>query len=425
MSTEIKSPTFPESVIDGTIANWIKQEGDTVSQDEVIAEIETDKVVLEVVAPFDGELKKIVKNAGDTVTSAEVIAEFERGDASSKDVDASDETTKSTQNEVNEVQSEKPLQEAPEENIPEETLEPESEPEPISETSKAKAGPAAKRLMSEESIDPKDVKPTGKGGRITKADVIAHMNPDGEVTPATDVSELQSSGEEERVPMSRLRSTIAKRLVKVKQETAMLTTFNEVDMQPIKDLRAKYGEEFFAEHGTKLGFMGFFVSAAVQALRKFPIVNASIDNEDIVYHAFQDIGVAVSTDRGLVVPVVRDAGNLSIADIELKITEYSEKAREGKLSIEEMQGGTFTISNGGIFGSLLSTPILNAPQTAILGMHKIQDRPIALNGEVVIRPMMYLAMSYDHRLLDGKEAVTFLVAIKEMLESPERLLLNL
>ena len=425
MSTEIKSPTFPESVIDGTIANWIKQEGDTVSQDEVIAEIETDKVVLEVVAPFDGELKKIVKNAGDTVTSAEVIAEFEREDASSKDVDASDETTKSTQNEVNEVQSEKPLQEAPEENIPEETLEPESEPEPISETSKAKAGPAAKRLMSEESIDPKDVKPTGKGGRITKADVIAHMNPDGEVTPATVDSELQSSGEEERVPMSRLRSTIAKRLVKVKQETAMLTTFNEVDMQPIKDLRAKYGEEFFAEHGTKLGFMGFFVSAAVQALRKFPIVNASIDNEDIVYHAFQDIGVAVSTDRGLVVPVVRDAGNLSIADIELKITEYSEKAREGKLSIEEMQGGTFTISNGGIFGSLLSTPILNAPQTAILGMHKIQDRPIALNGEIVIRPMMYLAMSYDHRLLDGKEAVTFLVAIKEMLESPERLLLNL
>lgn len=423
MSTEIKSPTFPESVIDGTIANWIKQEGDTVSQDEVIAEIETDKVVLEVVAPFDGELKKIVKNAGDTVTSAEVIAEFERGDASSKDVDASDETTKSTQNEVNEVQSEKPLQEAPEENIPEQTLEP--EPEPISETSKAKAGPAAKRLMSEESIDPKDVKPTGKGGRITKADVIAHMNPDGEVTPATVDSELQSSGEEERVPMSRLRSTIAKRLVKVKQETAMLTTFNEVDMQPIKDLRAKYGEEFFAEHGTKLGFMGFFVSAAVQALRKFPIVNASIDNQDIVYHAFQDIGVAVSTDRGLVVPVVRDAGNLSIADIELKITEYSEKAREGKLSIEEMQGGTFTISNGGIFGSLLSTPILNAPQTAILGMHKIQDRPIALNGEVVIRPMMYLAMSYDHRLLDGKEAVTFLVAIKEMLESPERLLLNL
>jgi len=423
MSTEIKSPTFPESVIDGTIANWIKQEGDTVSQDEVIAEIETDKVVLEVVAPFDGELKKIVKNAGDTVTSAEVIAEFERGDASSKGVDASVETTKSAQNEVNEDQSETPIQEAPDENIPEETLEP--EPESITETSKAKAGPAAKRLMSEESIDPKDVKPTGKGGRITKADVIAHMNPDGEVTPATTDSELQSSGEEERVPMSRLRSTIAKRLVKVKQETAMLTTFNEVDMQPIKDLRAKYGEEFFAEHGTKLGFMGFFVSAAVQALRKFPIVNASIDNEDIVYHGFQDIGVAVSTDRGLVVPVVRDAGNLSIADIELKITEYSEKAREGKLSIEEMQGGTFTISNGGIFGSLLSTPILNAPQTAILGMHKIQDRPIALNGEVVIRPMMYLAMSYDHRLLDGKEAVTFLVAIKEMLESPERLLLNL
>jgi len=425
MSTEIKSPTFPESVIDGTIASWVKKEGDSVSQDEVIAEIETDKVVLEVVAPFDGELKKIVKNAGDTVTSAEVIAEFERGDASSDDVDTSEEATKSVQIEVSEDQSKSPnsLQEIPQEQITEEAIE--TEPESIPETSNVKAGPAAKRLMSEESIDPNDVKPTGKGGRITKADVIAHMNPDEESTPAPADSELQYSGEEERVPMSRLRTTIAKRLVKVKQETAMLTTFNEVDMQPIKDLREKYGEEFFAEHGTKLGFMGFFVSAAVQALRKFPIVNASIDNEDVVYHGFQDIGVAVSTDRGLVVPVVRDAGNLSIADIELKITEYSEKAREGKLSIEEMQGGTFTISNGGIFGSLLSTPILNAPQTAILGMHKIQDRPIALNGEVVIRPMMYLAMSYDHRLLDGKEAVTFLVAIKEMLESPERLLLNL
>ena len=425
MSTEIKSPTFPESVIDGTIASWVKKEGDSVSQDEVIAEIETDKVVLEVVAPFDGELKKIVKNAGDTVSSAEVIAEFERGDASSEDVNTSDKAAESAQSVVNEAQSESPNspKESPQENIPEETVD--QVPASVIETSKAKAGPAAKRLMSEESIDPNDVKPTGKGGRITKADVIAHMNPDEESIPAPADSELQYSGEEERVPMSRLRTTIAKRLVKVKQETAMLTTFNEVDMQPIKDLRAKYGEEFFAEHGTKLGFMGFFVSAAVQALRKFPIVNASIDNEDVVYHGFQDIGVAVSTDRGLVVPVVRDAGNLSIADIELKITEYSEKAREGKLSIEEMQGGTFTISNGGIFGSLLSTPILNAPQTAILGMHKIQDRPIALNGEVVIRPMMYLAMSYDHRLLDGKEAVTFLVAIKEMLESPERLLLNL
>ena len=425
MSTEIKSPTFPESVIDGTIASWVKKEGDAVSQDEVIAEIETDKVVLEVVAPFDGELKKIVKKAGDTVSSAEVIAEFERGDASSEDVDTSDKAAESAQSVVNEAQSESPnsTKESLQENIPEETVD--QVPASVIETSKAKAGPAAKRLMSEESIDPNDVKPTGKGGRITKADVIAHMNPDEESIPAPADSELQYSGEEERVPMSRLRTTIAKRLVKVKQETAMLTTFNEVDMQPIKDLRAKYGEEFFAEHGTKLGFMGFFVSAAVQALRKFPIVNASIDNEDVVYHGFQDIGVAVSTDRGLVVPVVRDAGNLSIADIELKITEYSEKAREGKLSIEEMQGGTFTISNGGIFGSLLSTPILNAPQTAILGMHKIQDRPIALNGEVVIRPMMYLAMSYDHRLLDGKEAVTFLVAIKEMLESPERLLLNL
>ena len=230
---------------------------------------------------------------------------------------------------------------------------------------------------------------------------------------------------QKRVPMSRLRSTIAKRLVSVKQDTAMLTTFNEVDMLPIKDLRSKYGEEFEKEHGVKLGFMGFFVVAAVQALKKFPMVNASIDKNDIVYHGFQDIGVAVSTERGLVVPIIKDADTKSLSEIDKSILEYSKKAKEGKLSIDEMQGGTFTISNGGVFGSLLSTPILNAPQTAILGMHAIQERPIAIAGEIVIRPMMYLAMSYDHRLLDGKEAVTFLVSIKEQLESPERLLLNL
>jgi len=244
---------------------------------------------------------------------------------------------------------------------------------------------------------------------------------------AVPVSAASSSTDrfEERVPMSRLRSTIANRLLSVKQETAMLTTFNEVDLKPIKDLRAKYGEEFFAEHGVKLGFMGFFVLAAVQALKKFPVVNASIDGSDIVYHGYQDVGVAVSTERGLVVPVIRDADSLRIPDVEKSILDYSDKAKNGKLSIAEMQGGTFTISNGGVFGSLLSTPILNAPQTAILGMHTIQDRPVAIDGEVVIRPMMYLALSYDHRLLDGKEAVAFLIAIKDQLESPEKLLLNL
>ena len=280
-------------------------------------------------------------------------------------------------------------------------------------------------MILEENLDSNDINPTGKDNRITKADVINHLNHDEEENSSTESSVSSGGRPEKRVPMSRLRSTIAKRLVSVKQETAMLTTFNEVDMLPIKDLRKKYGAEFENEHEVKLGFMGFFVMAAVQALKKFPVVNASIDGNDVVYHGFQDIGVAVSTERGLVVPVIKDADTKSLPEIEKSILEYSEKARNGKLSIEEMQGGTFTISNGGIFGSLLSTPILNAPQTAILGMHAIQDRPVAINGDITIRPMMYLAMSYDHRLLDGKEAVTFLVSIKEQLESPERLLLNL
>ena len=293
-------------------------------------------------------------------------------------------------------------------------------------TDNKKIAPAAKKIIAEESLNSNDINPTGKDNRITKADVINHLSTDHhEDENFIESSISKSDRPEKRVPMSRLRSTIAKRLVSVKQETAMLTTFNEVDMLPIKDLRAKYGAEFENEHGVKLGFMGFFVIAAVQALKKFPVVNASIDENDVVYHGFQDIGVAVSTERGLVVPVIKDADTKSLPEIEKSILEYSEKARNGKLSIEDMQGGTFTISNGGIFGSLLSTPILNAPQTAILGMHAIQDRPVAINGDITIRPMMYLAMSYDHRLLDGKEAVTFLVSIKEQLESPERLLLNL
>jgi 2-oxoglutarate dehydrogenase E2 component (dihydrolipoamide succinyltransferase) len=407
MTIEIKSPTFPESVADGTVANWLKKEGENVEQDEVIAEIETDKVVLEVVAPTNGVLTKIVKNEGDIVNSSEVIGVFiessEADDVESEDdVSPPDEVAKE---EAKVITTHK-----------------------ISAKSN-KLGPAAKKMISENNLDASDIKSSGKDNRVTKADVINHLDSSGgkneSATSETKVAQNIGNRPEKRVAMSRLRATIANRLVSVQQETAMLTTFNEVDMLPIKELRSKYGQEFEKQHGVKLGFMGFFVIAAVQALKKSPIVNASLDGTDVVYHGYQDIGVAVSTERGLVVPVIKDADTMSLPELEKSILGYSEKARDGKLSIDEMQGGTFTISNGGVFGSLLSTPILNAPQTAILGMHSIQDRPVARDGQVVIRPMMYLAMSYDHRLLDGKEAVRFLVSIKEQLESPERLLLNL
>ena len=398
MSIEIKAPTFPESVADGTIANWLKKEGENVSQDEVIAEIETDKVVLEVLAQSDGIISKIVKNEGETVISSEIIGEFEETNGTISEV--VEETIKEKKEEKMPVKAKKT-------------------------NHGKKIGPAAKKIIAENDINPDDISPTGKDKRITKADLVNHLSSDQEIDPQKPSLSSREGRPEKRVAMSRLRSTIAKRLVSVKQETAMLTTFNEVDMLPIKDLRSKYGEEFENQHGVKLGFMGFFVIAAVQALKKFPSVNASIDDNDIVYHGFQDIGVAVSTERGLVVPVIKDADSKSLSEIEQSILNYSDKAKKGKLSIEDMQGGTFTISNGGVFGSLLSTPILNAPQTAILGMHSIQERPVAINQEITIRPMMYLALSYDHRLLDGKEAVTFLVSIKEQLESPERLLLNL
>ena len=407
MTIEIKSPTFPESVADGTVANWLKKEGENVEQDEVIAEIETDKVVLEVVAPTNGVLTKIVKNEGDIVNSSEVIGVFiessEADDVKTEDdISPPDEVAKE---EAKVVTTQKIT------------------------TKSNKLGPAAKKMISENNLDASDIKSSGKDNRVTKADVINHLDSSGGkneiATSETKVAQNLGNRPEKRVAMSRLRTTIANRLVSVQQETAMLTTFNEVDMLPIKELRSKYGQEFEKQHGVKLGFMGFFVIAAVQALKKSPIVNASLDGTDVVYHGYQDIGVAVSTERGLVVPVIKDADTMSLPELEKSILGYSEKARDGKLSIDEMQGGTFTISNGGVFGSLLSTPILNAPQTAILGMHSIQDRPVARDGQVVIRPMMYLAMSYDHRLLDGKEAVRFLVSIKEQLESPERLLLNL
>ena len=403
MTIEIKSPTFPESVADGTVANWVKKEGESVDQDEIIAEIETDKVVLEVVAPSNGVLTKIIKHEGDIVNSAEIIGEFDETAVKIKEEKIS--------NEVN-------LQSSNAE---------EDDSKIKDHVNHKKSGPAAKKLIVENNLDSSLIQASGKNQRITKADVINHLESKSPAMESSDnASSISSSSRpEKRVPMSRLRNTIAKRLVSVQQETAMLTTFNEVDMLPIKELRAKYGQEFEKQHGIKLGFMGFFIIAAVQALKKFPIVNASIDGSDVIYHGYQDIGVAVSTERGLVVPIIKDADTKSLPELEKSILEYSEKARDSKLTIEEMQGGTFTISNGGVFGSLLSTPILNAPQTAILGMHSIQDRPVAINGEVVIRPMMYLAMSYDHRLLDGKEAVRFLVSIKEQLESPERLLLNL
>ena len=406
MTIEIKSPTFPESVADGTVANWLKKEGDSVAQDEILAEIETDKVVLEVVAPSNGVLTKIIKNEGDIVNSAEVIGKF----------DETSEVTNKQEKNLNKVEQVDKV------NIS--TIKDE-ESETKTEANTKKSGPAAKKLIVENNLDSSLIKASGKDQRITKADVINHLESSFEPSASDSLSINSSNRPEKRVPMSRLRNTIAQRLVSVQQETAMLTTFNEVDMLPIKELRSKYGQEFEKQHGVKLGFMGFFVVAAVQALKKFPVVNASIDGSDVVYHGYQDIGVAVSTERGLVVPVIKDADAKSLPELEKSILEYSEKARDSKLTIEEMQGGTFTISNGGVFGSLLSTPILNAPQTAILGMHSIQERPVAINGEVVIRPMMYLAMSYDHRLLDGKEAVRFLVSIKEQLESPERLLLNL
>ena len=398
MTTKIKSPTYPESVSDGTISNWVKKEGESVKQDELIAEIETDKIVLEVLSPIDGEISKIIKNEGDIVLSGELIAEVEKNHISTSVNESIKEDTKNLETNIS-TESKKSMGH----------------------------GPAIRRLLDEHKINPKDVVGTGKDGRLTKNDIKNYLSEleskkinESELTPVKD-----SSREEERVPMSRMRSTIAKRLLTVTQETAMLTTFNEVDMQPIKNLRNEYGEDFKQNHGLKLGFMGFFVAASIIALKKYPIANASIDGSDVVYHGYQDISVAVSTDKGLVVPVIRDADMMTLPEIEKIIIEFSSKAQEGKLSIEEMQGGTFTISNGGVFGSLLSTPILNAPQTAILGMHKIQDRPIVIDGKIEIRPMMYLALSYDHRLLDGKDAVSFLISIKEQLEKPERLLLNL
>lgn len=407
MAIEIKAPAFPESVADGEVASWHKGEGDSVTRDELIVEIETDKVVLEVLAPDDGVITKIHAQEGETVQSEQLLATFEAGAAAS--------------------------------------AEPAAKPEPAAVASPAPAadsasaellGPAARQLVEEHQLDPSKVTGTGKGGRITKEDILAYLNtPDAKPAAAqAKTSTLLVSGPvgpsservEKRVPMTRMRAKIAERLLEATQQTAMLTTFNEVNMAPVMALRSKYKAQFEKIHnGTRLGFMGFFVKAACEALKRFPSVNSSIDGSDVVYHGYQDIGVAVSTESGLVVPVLRDADFMSLADVEAAVSDLGLRARDKKLTIEDMTGGTFTVSNGGVYGSLLSTPILNPPQTGILGMHKIQDRPMAVNGEVVILPMMYLALSYDHRLIDGKTAVQFLVAIKDLIEDPARILLQL
>ncbi|MEJ2898165.1 2-oxoglutarate dehydrogenase complex dihydrolipoyllysine-residue succinyltransferase [Acinetobacter sp. NS-4] len=405
MATEIKAPVFPESVADGTIATWHKQPGEAVSRDEVICDIETDKVVLEVVAPADGTIASIIKNEGETVLSNEVIAQFEEGAVSG-----------AAQTQA--VQSEGQVEQA--------AAQTEAGAAPVVERSQPvqDQAPAVRKALAETGIAASDVAGTGRGGRITKEDVASHQAKPA-APAAAPLSVAVGERIEKRVPMTRLRKRVAERLLAATQSTAMLTTFNEVNMKPIMEMRAQYKDAFEKRHGARLGFMSFFVKAATEALKRYPAVNASIDGDDIVYHGFYDIGVAVSSERGLVVPVLRDTDRMNYAEVENGIRAYAAKARDGKLGIEDMTGGTFTITNGGTFGSLLSTPILNTPQTAILGMHKIQERPMAVNGQVEILPMMYLALSYDHRLIDGKEAVGFLVAIKELLEEPARLILDL
>lgn len=408
---EIKAPVFPESVQDGTIVEWHVAEGEAVSRDQLLAEVETDKVVLEIVAPDNGVITSIVKNVDDTVLSAEVVAIFEAGasagEASSKDGELSkDEADKGTTIDPASVAA--PVQPKDESTI--------------SEAEYKDQSPAVRKAAKETGVNPADVQGSGRGGRVTKSDMI---NPTLKADNGQVIATAAGQRIEKREPMTRLRKRIAERLLSATQETAMLTTFNEVNMKPLMDLRAKYKDRFEKRHGVKLGFMSLFVKAATEALKRFPAVNASIDGSDIIYHGYYDVGVAVSSDRGLVVPVLRDTDRMSMADVEAGIRDYATKARDGKLSIEEMTGGTFTITNGGVFGSLLSTPIINPPQTAILGMHAINERPMAVNGEVVILPMMYLALSYDHRLIDGKEAVQFLVTIKELIEDPSMLLLDL
>lgn len=396
MATEIRVPTMGESVTEATVGQWLKQVGEAVKADEPLVELETDKVAQEVLAPADGVLAEIVAPDGETVEVGALLANFEEGAAGEASA------------------------------APAEKAAPAAAPAPVEKSSEMPASPAAQKMMTEKSLGDGDVSGSGKRGQVLKEDVMNAETAEASSAPAAPAPSSSDEGpREERVKMTRLRQTIARRLKDAQNSAAMLTTFNEVDMTAVMEMRKKYKELFEKKHGVKLGFMGFFTRAICHALEEIPSVNAEIDGTDIIYKQFCHIGVAVGTDRGLVVPVVRNAERMSIADVEKEIGNLGRKARDGKLSMADMQGGTFTISNGGVYGSLMSTPILNAPQSGILGMHKIQPRPVALDGEIVIRPMMYLALSYDHRIVDGKEAVTFLVRVKESLEDPERLVLDL
>jgi 2-oxoglutarate dehydrogenase E2 component (dihydrolipoamide succinyltransferase) len=398
MKIEIKAPALPESVPDGTIATWHKEIGESVSRDELLVDIETDKVVIEVVSPTDGILEEVVKVSGETIISDEVIGRV----------------------------SEKPISTVKDSHIKQAVEQKVADAATIGEPL---LSPAARKLAEENEINPDSIVGSGKDGRVTKEDVLSYLSSERTST-SEDVNqklmEPISDRLEERVPMSRLRATVAKRMLQASQNTAMLTTFNEVNMAPIMNIRKRYKDEFEARHdGVRLGFMSFFVRASTEALKRFPAVNASLDGDDMVYHGYQDISVAIGSPRGLVAPVLRNTDHMGLAQIEKQIRDFGEKAKEGKLTIDEISGGTFTISNGGVFGSLLSTPIVNPPQTAVLGMHTIQERAVVINGEITACPMMYLALSYDHQMIDGKEAVQFLVAIKELLEDPTRLLLEI
>ncbi len=413
MTSEIKVPTLPESIADALIVTWHKKEGDPVRRDEVLVDIETDKVVMEVPAAEDGVLGKIIEDEGTTVMAHQVIGSIEAGSASGENAAASSE----------EVEI----------------------PATAGDDATPQTSPAVRKALTEHGLQASDVKGSGKNGRLTKGDVEQHAAAQSTAKPAAAPVAVASAtakpaaaasatplpiiadGErvEKRVPMSRLRARIAERLLSASQNTAMLTTFNEIDMSAFIALRNQYKDRFEKSHGVKLGFMSIFLKASTEALKRYPDINASIDGDEVVYHGYCDIGVAVSSERGLVVPVLRNTEHMSLADVEKAIGHYAEKARDGKLSIDEMTGGTFTVSNGGVFGSLLSTPILNPPQSAILGMHATNDRPVAINGEVVIRPMMYVALSYDHRIVDGKGAVGFLKTIKELVEDPARIVFDL
>ena len=409
MSTEIRVPQLPESVQDATLVTWHKQPGDPIARDENLADLETDKVVLEVPAPTNGVVRELRVQSGTVVTSGQLLAVIEEGAAAAAAPAASAKPAAVTVAKAAPAAARKPSAAA----------EP-REPKGLS--------PSVRRLVEENRLDPAAIQGSGRDGRLTKSDVVDYLKqPAPAAAPAAGAAARPAAGEraEQRVPMTRLRARIAQRLLEAQSSQALLTTFNEVDLTAVQELRTRYKDVFEKAHAVKLGFMSFFVKAAVEALKKFPVLNASVDGNDIIYHEYYDIGVAVSTDRGLIVPIVRDADRKGFAVIEKEVAEYAKRAREGTLAIEDLTGGTFTVTNGGVFGSLMSTPIVNAPQSAILGMHKIQERPMVVHGQIAVRPMMYLAVTYDHRIIDGREAVQFLVAIKDALEDPGRILLGL